>query len=55
MSGGDIDMVVSEGISGRSVGLIIVCRMAERWAENTVEIVIKWIKGKWSKLSGKWL
>ena len=46
-------MVVSEGIRGRSVGLIIVCRMAEWWAENAEEIVINWIKGKWSKLWGK--
>jgi len=53
LSGRDIDMGVSEGISGRSVGLIVVCRIAEWWAENAVKIGINWIKGKWSKLWGR--
>ena len=48
--GGGVAMVAGEGIIGRSVGLIVVCLIAEWWAENAVEIVINWIEGKWSNL-----
>lgn len=55
MDGGAIDMVNSEGISGRSAGWIVVCHIAEWWAEHTVKLVIIWIKGQWTKLSREWL
>ena len=48
-------MVASEGISGRSLVLIIVCQMAEWWAENGEEIVIVWIKRQWPQPFWKWL
>lgn len=38
-------MVVSELTSGRSVGMSLARRIAERWAKDSVEIVIVAVKG----------
>ena len=38
---GHTGIVVSEDIIGRSIGVILTCRVAEPWAKNVVEIIAK--------------
>jgi len=46
-------MVISWGIIGGSISVILIGGVAERWAKDGVETIAKWIKRKWPKLCRK--